>query len=149
MASAQTGYQKTLSRNAIRLYDFDPDATSVTEIAWVDMRDFERFMCTFFRTIGTAAVTFKIMANSDSAGGNTDVDIVAHAVGDEPNAVADQIHLECSAEQLGSLSTAATGELRYVTAVVSVATGTDEGAILYLRERARFERDGLTADIVA
>lgn len=149
MATAQTDYQKLFSRNAYRLYDFDPDATTVTEIAWVDMRDFECFGATFFRTIGTSAVTFKIMANSESDGSGTDVDIAAHAVGDEPDALSDQIHLECSAEQLAGNSTTASGELRYVTAVVSVATNTDEGVIAYYRARARFERDGLTADIVA
>lgn len=146
MATAQTEYQKFMSRNALRLYDFDPGATTETEIAWVDMRDYEGFIATFFRTIGTGAVTFKIMANTASDGSGTDADISTHAVGSEPDAVGDQIHLEISSEMLATSSTAG---LRYVTAVVSVATGTDEGVVSYVRYNTRNAKDALTADIVA
>ena len=132
-----------------KAYDFDPNATTATEIAWIDMRDYSNFRCMFFRTIGTSAVTFKLMANTASDGSGTDVDIVTHAVASEPDAVGDQIWLETDAEQIAQKAAAAgVSGVRYLTAVVSVATATDEGVVLYdaLSER---QYDGLTADIIA
>lgn len=143
MATTQT-MQKLGSRRALRVYDFDPDATSVTAIAWVDMADFGLFSATFVRTIGTSALTFDI-AVSASSDGSSAVAVVAHAVGSEPDAVIDQIHLEISAEQLAPLLAAG----RYVSARISVATGTDEGVVVYERADPRFAKLNLTADIVA
>lgn len=132
----------------IQGYDFDPDATTATEIAWFDLRDFEEFVAGFFRTIGTSNVTFKIMANTASDGSGTDVDIVTYS-GDEPNAVGDQIYLETSAKQVAQKGTdAGVDGLRYVTAVASVATGTDEGVVTYVAKGNR-GYDGLTSDIIA
>lgn len=135
---------KLFTENAIKMYDFDPGATTATEIGWVDMRDFECFAAAFFRTIGTGATTFKIQASAAS-NGSSPVDIVTHAVGSEPDAVGDQIFLECGINDLLNAGT----DLRYVSAVVSVATGTDEGVILYVRGNAKFKTSDLTADIVA
>lgn len=130
---------------AVTSYDFDPGATTETEIAWVDMRDFEGILCQFFRTIGTGAVTFTIVANSESDGSGTDVEIKSHAVASEPDAVGDYIFLEASAQEIGAAGT----DLRYVTAVVSVATGTDEGVVTYIRKAGRHAYDGLTSDNIA
>lgn len=134
---------------AVKSFDFDPDATTATEIEWVDMRNFSRILVGFFRTVGSSAVTFKLMANSESDGSGTDVDIVTHAVGSEPDAVGDQIYLETDAQQIAQKAADA-GEtgVRYITAVVSVATGTDEGVVTYIRKAER-AYDGLTADVVA
>ena len=143
-----TESKKILANMAIKLYDFDPGATTVTEIAWVDMRDFSNFLAGFMRTIGTAAVTFDIIGNDESDGGGTDVVIKAHAVASEPNAVGDQIWLECTADEIGA---AGGPNTRYVTARVSVATDTDEGVVTYIRDTrgGRFAHDALTADIIA
>ena len=135
---------KLFTELAIKQYDFDPGATTATEIAWVDLRDFCSFAASFFRTIGTGATTFKIQASSASNGA-APVDIVTHAVGSEPDAVGDQIFLECGINDLLNAGT----DLRYVSAVVSVATGTDEGVILYVRGKAKFKTSDLTADVVA
>lgn len=145
MATAQSTNHLT-SRLKIDQYDFDPGATTETEIAWVDLADYDSFLAIFFRTIGTGATTFTIVANSESDGSGTDVEIKAHAVASEPDAVGDTIVLECNAEEVGAASTTASGALRYVTAVVSVATGTDEGVVTYVRGDARHRTDGLTAD---
>ena len=146
MATGQT-MQKQRSRAAFKMYDHDPagGATTVLAVAWVDMKDFGEFMATIFRTVGTSATTFDIGASA-SADGSSAVAVVAHAVGDEPNAVGDQLHLEISAEQLAGMSTAG---LRYVSARISCATGTDEFVVSYRRAKPRFAKDGLTADIVA
>ena len=136
---------------AVRSYDFDPDTTSAVDVAWVDMRDFSNFLVGFMRTVGTSNLdTFKIIANSASDGSGTDVEIVAHAVGSEPDAVEDQLYLECSAEQIAQEGAdAGIEDLRYVSAQVKFATATDEGVVTYIRKASRHKYDGLTADVVA
>lgn len=143
-----TDSNKILANLAIQNYDFDPGASTVTEIAWVDMRDFSNFAAAFTRTIGTSAVTFDIIANDQSDGSGTDTVIKTHAVASEPNALMDQIWLECTADEIGA---GGTGPARYVTARASVATITDEAVITYVRDTrgGRFAHDGLTADIIA
>lgn len=126
-------------------YDFDPGGTDPVDVGWVDMRDYDSILITFFRTIGTGAVdTFKIIANSASDGGGTDVEVKAHAVTSEPDAVGDYIFLECTAADLQSVG----DDLRYVSASVEFATGTDEGVVTYIR-RAKRQYAGLTADTIA
>lgn len=137
--------EKLTSSLAVTHYDFDPDGTDPVDIAWVDMKEHSNFMCSFFRTVGTSNVdTFRIIANSASDGSGSDVVIVTHAVGSQPNAVGDYIFLECTAEQVGAAGT----DLRYVSAQVEFATGTDEGVVTYIRCGGR-EYTGLSSDTVA
>jgi len=143
MVSAQTN-QKILSRLDVSHYDFDPDATTAVDVAWVDMRDAGRFACSFFRTIGTGALTFKILANSASDGSGSDVTIKEWS-GSEPDAVGDYVFLECTAQELAASGT----DLRYVTASVAVATGTDEGVVTYILSDLRYPRADVSADTVA
>jgi hypothetical protein len=128
---------------AQKAYDFDPDATTLTDIAWVPMNGFHAFMASFVRTIGTSAVVFKIAAATDSAGTGAVV-VKDHAVAAAPDAVGDQLYLECTAEELKGLGQT----LDHVSAQVSVATGTDEGVVVYTRLADR-QYNGLTADAVA
>lgn len=145
MAVSSTS-DKLSSEINVTQYDFDPGATTETDIAWVDMRDYGTFMAGFFRTIGTGAATLKILANSASNGSGTDVEIKSKTLTSaEPDAVGDTTWIECTAEEIAG----AGANLRYVTASVSVATGTDEAVITYVRGQPRFSRDGLTADVIA
>lgn len=137
--------QKLTANIAVTHYDFDPDTTSATDIAWVDMRNFGHFMCSFFRTVGTANATFKILANSASDGSGQDVEVKVHALGAQPNAVGDYVFLECTAAEIAALG----ANLRYVSANVSVATGTDEGVVTYIRSLPRNAYASLSADAVA
>lgn len=131
---------------AFRNYDFDPDSTNATDVAWVPMKDFASFMATFTRTIGAGNLTgFKILANSQPDGSGTDVEVKVHPLTDQPNALMDQIHLECSAEEIAHLGE----DLAYVSANIQFATATDEGVVSYHRGDPRYKKDGLTADIVA
>ena len=133
-----------------RLYDFDPDVTTPVDVDWVDMRDFSHFLAGLMRTIGTSATTFQIIANNAADGSGTDVVIVTHAVASEPDAVGDQIWLECSEQQIAQEGEdAGISDLRYVSAQISFATLTDEGAVSYVRKASRFAHRALTADIVA
>lgn len=143
MVSTQTN-QKFMSRNIVTQYDFDPGATTATDIAWVDMRDAGVFTCSFFRTIGTGALTFQILANSASDGSGSDV-VVKTWSGSQPDAVGDYVFLECTAQEMAALGT----DLRYLTASCAVATGTDEGVVTYIRSDLRFNYADATADTVA
>jgi len=148
MATVQSA-AKLLANNALKLYDFDPGATTATDIGWLDMRDYENFAAAFCRTIGTGATTFAIIANAASDGSGTDVTVVSHAVGSEPDAVGDQLWLECTAQQIRDAGERAGHAVRYVSASVSVATATDEGVVLQWRGGAKAAASGLTADVVA
>ena len=141
--------QKLFSRMAWKSYDFDPNATTATEIGWVDMQNYQLFAAQFFRTIGTSNVTFSIVANSESDGSGSDVTVKTHAVGSQPDAVGDQLFLSVTAEEIAAAAEAAGTTARYVTAVVSVATNTDEGVVSYIRAFPLRAVKDLTADIVA
>lgn len=141
---ATSGADVFRSENTVKMYDFDPNATTVTNIAWVPLANFKRLTAGFFRTIGTSNVTFDIAAATDSSGSGA-VAIVTHAVASQPDAVGDQIFLECTADQAHEVLATAT----HVSARVSVATNTDEGVVLYIRSEPRFAYSGLTPDVIA
>lgn len=146
MASSQEN-EKITSRVLVTQYDFDPDSADAQDVAWVDMRDFGRFLAGFFRTVGTSDLdTMKIIANSESDGSGTDVEVKSKTLtGVQPNAVGDYNFLECTAQELAALGT----NLRYVTLQLEFATATDEGVVTYIRSDSRFSYTGLTADSIA
>ena len=149
MVSTQKA-EKITANEAIELIDFDPNLTTVVDAKWVDLQEFESFLVGFMRTIGTSAFTLIIRASEVVAGTNPET-IIAHAVGSEPNAVEDQIFLECSAEMVREVGAAlaTVKNLRFVSAAASFATGTDEGVFVYVRSRAKFPTKALTLDVVA
>ena len=132
------------SRATRKMHDFDPDATAVTAVEWRAISGFGRFLAGFMRTIGTSAVTFDIAVATDSAGTGA-TQVVAHAVGSAPDAVEDQLYLECDVEQMREVLSTAT----HWSPRVSFATATDEGAVLTEESDPQNPRTGLTADIVA
>lgn len=141
-----TGPEKKLSNNQkIEMHDFDPDATTVTAVpGWRAISGFRTFLARFMRTIGTSAVTFDIAVASDSSGTGATA-VITHGVASEPNAVGDEIFLECSVENMReTLSTATHWAPR-----VSVATGTDEGVVTTIEADPQHPRTGLTADIIS
>jgi len=132
-------------------YDFDPDATTATDIAWVDMRDFDKILFSFFRTIGTSDVTVKVLANSSSTGAGTDVEIksLTNAEFGDPDAVGDYAFVECTAQEIAQeAADAGVADVRYVTLNVAFGTGTDEGVVTYIRKGLR-KYSGLTANNIA
>jgi len=146
MASTQAS-DSILQNIKVTQYDFDPDSTSATDVAWVDMRDFGKFAFSFFRTVGTSDVTVQILANSESDGSGSDVVVKTwtnSAFGD-PDAVGDYAFGECSSEELASLGST----LRYVTVNLAFGTGTDEAVVTYIRTDPRWAYDGLTANSIA
>ena len=151
MASPQAP-EKFTANNKVTMYDFDPDTTNATDVAWVDMQGYEELtvICMASALTGAGVDAFKIVGNSDSAGGDTDVDIKSHAVGDAPDAVGDYLVLSITAEQM--VQEGADGsqtDLRYATAILEVANTADENVVTYIRSRPQFAVSGLTADTVA
>jgi hypothetical protein len=128
------------------MYDFDPDSTNPTDVAWVDMSGYSTFLVGVMRSVGTGTIAaFTILANPNSDGSGTDVEIKAHALGSAPDAVGDTIWLECSAEEV----TGAGATLRYVSANLDLATSTDECVVYYERCEPKFAYLNLTADVIA
>jgi len=151
MASPQSS-NLLLSQMKITQYDFDPDGTSAVDVAWVDMRDFENFAFSFFRTVGTSDVTVKILANSSSTGGGTDVEIKSwtNATFGDPDAVGDYAFGECTAQEIAQeAADAGVADVRYVSVNLTFGTGTDEGVVTYIRGGAKRKYDGLTANSIA
>jgi len=139
-----TSPSKLTSSLKITQYDFDPDATTATEIEWIDMKEYDSLLVSFFRTVGTSALTFSLVGNAESDGSGTDYTICTYS-GDEPDAAGDYCFLEANTQQLNELAAG----LRYITAVCTVATGTDEGVVTYVQGGAHQAKLNLTAASIA
>ena len=140
-----TGPEKKLSnRMKIEMHDFDPGATTVTAVGWRAISGYRTFLARLMRTIGTAATTFDIAVATDSSGSGA-LAVITHAVDDEPNAVGDELFLECSVENMRETLATAT----HWSPRISVATGTDEMVVTTIEADPQHPRTGLTANIVA
>jgi hypothetical protein len=152
MASPQASC-KLFSNEALYAYDHDPaDASVATEIAWVDMRDFEYFAVLLFTSVlgGTGPTAFTIIANAESDGSGTDVSIKTHAIASSPDAVGDFLVLQCTAEEIAQeAADAGVANARYVTAVVTCNNTADECVVFYQRAGCKRARRALTADHVS
>ena len=151
MASAVTS-NKMNTITKVDMFNHDPDTTAATDVGWVDMRDYGgiRVIAMASSLTGNGVEAFTINANSDSAGGGTDAVVLAHAVSSAPDAEGDWLVLEVTAAQIREVEVFAThGQLRYVTAILTMENQADENAVVYERFNSRFPQDGLTADTVA
>lgn len=144
--------KKLSTENYQRSVDCDPDATTAFYATlpggvWFDMRDFGALMVQFFRTVGTSDLqTFAIFAATDSAGTNP-TEIKVRTV--DPDAVGDQVFIECVAQEIAHIGATLGLKLRYVALKLQFATGTDEGVATYTFGHARYPADGLTSDYVS
>lgn len=143
MAATYTS-EKIGSKYQVVMHDFDPDATTVTAVAWQAIGEFRVFGAKLMRTIGTGATTFDIAVATDSSGTSA-TQVKAHAVGSEPDALEDQLWLECDVEQFREVLSTAT----HWSPRISVATATDEMAVVTVAGEAQYPRTGLTSDTVA
>ena len=143
---------KISSKQAVTMYDHDPDATDATDVEWVDMRDFDTFMAMVMLSVpaGGKISAFTILANAESDGGGTDVTVKTHALGSDPDAVGDYVFLECTAAEIKQAAVdAGVDSVRYVSASVTVNQAGAECVVTYIRDAAKFARAGLTADNIA
>lgn len=142
---------KLFTTHAIASYDFDPDSTAATDVAWVDLRDYSNFAVIVMSSAltGNGPAAFKILANPNSDGSGTDVTVKTHAVGSAPDAVGDYLVLECTAEEIAELASDNSSALRYVSANIAMTNATNEAVVTYIRTGARFQHDGMTADYIS
>jgi hypothetical protein len=143
-----TAFQSIQAENQVTAYDFDPNSTNATDVAWVDMRDFDSILIGFFRTIGVSDLTFAVLANDVSNGSGTDVTVKSVTLAAQPNAVGDHVWTEVSASEIRQACEVAGVNGRYVSASFAFGTNTDEGVGIYIR-RALQKKLNLTTDVVA
>lgn len=145
MASAvTTDYLSSVLK--ILVFESDPDNTVAVDVSWQDMRDYGSFLTTLFHSVGTGTVvSFKILANPDSAGGGTDAEVKVHGLASQPDAVGDWIFLECLASEIPPLGSTN----RYVSANYDPNVSTDEFIFTYVFGQPRFAFGGLTAQVIA
>ena len=93
---------------------------------------------------GTGIVAFSIYCGT-SAAGATPTSVVAHALGDLPNAVDDSVFLECNVDQIHDALATAT----HVGVWLDCQHNNDETAITFTSEDPTFPRASLTADYVS
>lgn len=136
---------KTLTTHNITAYDFDPDSTSATAVAWVDMRDYSGLTVMYYKTVGTGDLTSIVVSASASSSGTSPTVIYTHTITDQPDAVGDYIFFEIDADDI---SEGLDGG-RYVSALPALTTSTDEAIVTYIRTGARFASDGETSNSVA
>ena len=136
---------KTLTQNAITFYDFDPNATTATDVAWVDMRDYTGLTVMYYKTVGTGTLTSLIVQTSATDDGANPSTVATKTISDDPNAVGDYVFFEIDSADIAQ----ALDGGRYVSATIALATSTDEAIVTYIRTGARFASDGESADTVA
>jgi len=142
--------QKLFSRMKIDQY-LSGDASSAKDIGWVDLKDYEAFgvVAVAAALTGVGVTVFQIVANSESDGTGDEVIVKEHAVGTAPDAAGDYLVLECSAEEIAHLGEASGYNLRYVSAKITAANGSDNIVLTYIRADARFKGADLTVDTIA
>jgi len=136
---------KTLTQNAITFYDFDPNATTATDVAWVDMRDYSGLTIGYYKTVGTGALTSLIVQASAASNGSSPATVATKTIASDPDAVGDYVFFEIDEDDIAQ----ALDGGRYVTATIALASGTDEALVTYIRTGAKFAGDGESADTVA
>lgn len=152
MATGVTS-QKLASMLAITAYDHDPGATTAivaspdggTTKRYVDLRDYEFFGVLAKPTVVAAngITLLEIVAATDSAGTNATV-VLAHAAS-VTDSLDEYVWLEVTAAQVKEVGDAAGYALRYVAARLTMATNTDEAAVVYVRGGPKWAYQNLTA----
>lgn len=146
--AVSTDFQKLRAELFIKPYDFDPDATSATDVGWIDAQDVESFLVQFIRTVGTSNLTFTIIGNTLADGSGTDTTIKTITLAAQPNALIDTAFGEVTRGEIMQAAADAGVEIRGLSASLAFATGTDEAVVNYIVKKAHVKKDN-TADIVA
>ena len=140
--------QKIKANQKVSTFYFRPGTTDATDVSWVDMRDYDSLLCGYYRTSGTGALdTFAIIANDESDGSGTDVTVKTSTAA--PDADGDQAWIEVTAQEVTEQGNASSINARYVSLSLEHATGTDEGAVVYVLSRAHHPKADLTADSIS
>ena len=146
--AVSTDNQQLRAELVVTGYDFDPDATTATYIDHIDAQDVDALLVKFQRTVGTSALTFLIVGNTLVDGSGTDTTIKTITLAAQPNAVGDIAFGEVTCGEILQAAADAGVEIRGLSAVLTFATGTDEGAVSYI-VKSKHTKLNNTADIVA
>ena len=153
MASPQSS-DKIATRNAITMWDHDPDGTSATIVSAdagttlrvVDMRDYEKFgvaaMCT---VVSSGAITKLEIIACDNSDGTGNVTVIKDSGTISANAQGDWAFQECTAEEVRQESEEGGYTLRYVGGRLTVSNSGTEAAVMYIQTGAKRAADALTA----
>lgn len=141
--------EKAMSKLSITQYDFDPNVTTAVAAGWVDMRDYAGIIMSFFRTVGTSALTMIVQASASSTGSSPETIVTKDLTGIQPDALGDYSFVEVLAEQIAQVAATSGKALRYVSLTLTFATGTDEGVVTYIRHTPRFAGANLSADNIS
>lgn len=142
------------SRVESRMVDYDIDAAlNVVDLGLpqgaskkcLPISGYKRFRAGLFRSVVSGGVTaFQIIAATAADGTGATI-VVAHALGAAPDALNDQVWLECDAEQIREVLATAT----HVGVRVQLAQATDEAVVFFERAEPFYVTPDLTADYVA
>jgi len=118
---------------------------SASLLMW-PIEEFKTFMAQVTVSIlgGTGITAFSIYCGTDAAG-TTPTEVVAHALGDLPNAINDSVYLECNVDQIHDVLATAT----HVGVWLDCQHNDDETAVTFTCESPTYPRAALTADYVS
>jgi hypothetical protein len=130
---------------------FAPSGTNATAVAWLDIRDYNVFSVQLIRLTGTGTVVFSLVASDDSSGTNTYTiktkTQVSGALGPNLATAGSSMVLEALASEIATASAADGIHYRYVSAVVTLGTGSDTLFAVQNLSEPRFAHDALTTDV--
>lgn len=151
---ATTSVEHLRSRSERRMVDYDIDgAANLVDLGQpqgagnkcLPIANFRRFLAGIFRSVGTHTITgVSIVAATDAAGTGATA-VVTHALASAPDAVGDQVYLECDVEQIREVLAAAT----HVGILLELNTATDECVVFFERSDPFYPKTGLTADFIS
>ncbi len=143
-------FQKLKSELKCSMYELDAEGPS--DVAWVDMRGYDRILIGVMRSVGTGGLDdFRIIANPASDGSGADVEVKDYGSGKSTvDAVGDYVWLEASAEEIRQAAKdAGVADVRYVSASLGHVTATDESVLVYVLGDADHKYKNQTADNIA
>lgn len=156
MAATQT-VKKLFTEAAIIAYDHDPGTTNPLIVSpdggttkrYVDMRDYGGFAVIAMASLlaGSGITKVEIVAAVDTDG--TDLQVITDSGTVAAAAVGDVVVQECTAEQVKEVAVSSGKNLRYVGARLTCQNAGDEAVVTYIRHKARFPQDALTANAIA
>lgn len=137
MVSSVTDAQKFMSKHWLRLWDFDPDATTETLISvyntaatpkdgWLDMSEFSSVLGVYKPQVGTHSVSMKLVvatSSNQTSGATTYTAVKSQAL--TQVTLADNYILEFDVSEVQSLTTT-TGVL-YCNMTLALGTAANEG----------------------
>jgi hypothetical protein len=141
----------------LKSYDHDPGATTAvllspdggtTPVA-IDMKNYGAIGALVRPTIvgGSGITLVRLMAYSNEAC-TADGTAIKTSGTVAADALADNVWLEATAEEIAQIADAAGVSLRYLSVEITTSTNTDEANVTILGFQPRFPRDGLTATAI-